>query len=306
MKGTLASTSSYIFFLGIALSFSWGNMSCSGALERENVDIWGGTVMDNSCSLEILLHNIQSYKRYQLSGWMIEVPFYITQNPHTSDFRYYETSLLDTLMPLLKRNNIRYGFYFSLHNPNRLSTRKVNISDYFTDISGILLRAEDYPPSRIGFGEGFLDKELIEDALPRFVFQIKLEFPSFEGKIVYGSSPDDLAKNFDYDTPDIIGIVYPPPVDESHKRRFKKINLNISKEVLDKEKPVMILQTNLLGKDKYHQFVNELRFWEDEVQLESMVINTDYCDLPFHPDAGQYSISKESRLLSYLAKYTFE
>lgn len=289
------------WLIGILLIFLFTN--CTDPLERQNVPIWGGSVFNKSCSQQILIENIQYFKEFGLSGWMVEIPFYVTQSSHTSDFRYYESSLLDTLLPVLEKTKIDYGLYFSLNNPDKLSTRKVNISDYFTDISGILLKAKTNLPIYIGFGEGFLASDLTEMALPNYIDQIKKEIPDFKGKFVYGTFPNQLTKKFDFQTPDIIGIIFPPPIDEAFKRRYKNSHIRISSLLLKHDKPAMILQSNLLNTNKYIQLKNELRFWDEDVTLTGLVLNSENCYYPFSDNSGLFNLGKDRLLLNYLDSY---
>ena len=69
---------------------------------------------------------------------------------------------------------------------------------------------------------------------------------------------------------------------------------------MQKEKPLMILRTNLLGEKKYKEFLLQLSYWPKEVQLEGINLNTLYCETAFLDEESPFALAKEESLKRYL------
>lgn len=290
----------YLSLFGIVM----GTLSCSVNLERPGVEVWMGLTVDKHCSASNVIQDTTLNREYGISGWLFEFPFFIAEPDRESTFRYYETHLLDTLLPVLQADSIPYGLAFDLQNPKDFSTTYTRIDEYLTDVSGILLRTKDYAPDHIIFMGEFIHPEIRNTALQNFVDQLREELYQFDGSVIYAAKSEDLIGDFDWDTPDKVGIIFQPPPDEMYKPYFRQINRRISDSLIAHNKSAMIVRSNLMGEDKALQLRNQLRFWSEEVDIESIVLNTVYCQFSLSDTAGYFSASKDRELQRFLKEYS--
>ncbi|MEM8899661.1 MAG: hypothetical protein AAGC85_16220 [Bacteroidota bacterium] len=277
--------------------------SCSQWNVRKDVPVGIGITLDEGCDSTSIQNTVASVKELNADVLLVEIPFQVEELQsfeNASDFKYYESHPLEYLLEMLKEDSISYQLSFVLENPQRKSTDQVNLGDYFSEISGILLRSNAYKPFRISFyGEFFQDDESIL-ALNKFVQQVREAIPSVQGNIYYGVQAELLDETFEWEVPDGISLVYVPGSFEGKAKHYYELNKRVGELAVAKEKPLMILRTNLLGDRKYKEFLLQLSYWPEEVRLEGINLNTLYCETAFLDEESPFALAKEFSLKRYL------
>ena len=294
-------------FLLVSASFILSH--CSAPLERQAVPVYAGISIDSTaaCPRSTLAQNRDIQHASHLRGWSVEIPMLIRKEEATNAFVYYEGHSLDTLLSLLAEKDIPYILNFSLQNPFALQPEEISPDRYLTDVTGLLLRTSHYPPEVIGFMGSFLDKNLMGDRLSTLVREMKKGLPSFSGQIVFAGVPEVLAApGFDWDTPDAVGILYLPPGNQVIKPYFRDINQRLSPLFIYHQKPLYILQSNLVGDEKLLVFKNQLRFWEPEVDVQGIVLNSLYCHVSLIDSVTPFSLANDRAFGTYLQEYVGE
>lgn len=281
----------------------WVLAACTPQLEREGVPLLAGINLDPGCGTGAMEHNWETYQTYDLSGWMIEIPFRVSPDPKNPVFTYYATHTLDTLLPQLQAHSSPYSLAFSLEKPPGMPMPQVRMETYLTDISGILLRTVSYPPRQLVFMGAFIDEASRLEKVRDFLIQLKTGFPAFQGEIVFAGYPDQLTTDFDWETPDVIGIRHQAPAHQNYREYFRTQHQQISEQLLAHHKPALIVQSNLLGEDKLLLLKNQLRFWHDSVAIQGIVLNTLYCRMSLTDSSSYYSLTKEADVLEFLSNY---
>ncbi len=281
-------------------------LRCSEPLERQHVPVFAGISIDSTaaCPMATLTENRSIQVEAKLDGWSVEIPMLIRTDDLSNSFVYYEGHTLDTLIHLLQEQNIPYFLNFFLQNPFSYKPEEISTDKYLTDVSGLLLRASDYPPEVIGFMGSFLDQNLMGDKLQVLVAELRKALPLFSGQIVYAGVPEVLERaEFDWNTPDAIGVVYLPPEPDEIKPHFREINQHLSTLLQRHQKPVYILQSNLVGDEKLIVFKNQLRFWNDAVDLQGIVLNSLYCHISLSDSTSPFSLKGDQAFGTYLKTY---
>ncbi|MEM6763384.1 MAG: hypothetical protein AAF824_04270 [Bacteroidota bacterium] len=277
--------------------------SCSPRNVKKNTPISIGITLDEGCDSTSIQRTVGVLSDLNAATLVVDIPFQVEELQsfeNASAFKYYETHPLDYLRAILKKDSIDYQLSFSLDNPTQKSTASVSLGDYFTEISGILLRSKSYLPSRIFFyGEFFLDTASIS-AMNQFVGQIREAIPALATEIYYAVQAETLDDEFEWEVPDGIALVYLPASLEGKGRYYHELNTRIGELAKKHQKPLSILRTNLLGKNKYGEFLFQLSYWPDEVEVKGINLNTLYCETAFLDEESPFALARENRLKQYL------
>jgi hypothetical protein len=249
--------------------------------------------------------NTQVNDAFGLSGWMVEIPQHVygLNEPTPPAFRYYDPLTIDSLVKTTGDAGIPYGLAFRLQNSRNFPDEKIDFHLMLTDVSGILLRTEPYPPQYIVFLGLWTENTEGQSLLSGFVESVRTDFPAFKGQIIFGLQAHRIPEHFDWCTPDLIGIVYHSPPNLDFKSHFRRINQVLGKKLAEEGKPAFILQSNLLGDDKVLLFKNQIRFWPHHARVEGIVLNTLYCDLSLKDTATRFALGNDPGFQSYLKHY---
>lgn len=249
------------------------------------------------CSIREISRNIDVYRKYPLQNFVIEVPL---RTLPEQEFRYYETSILDTLIFLLRSYDIPYSLAFLLQEEKRLAVEQVEEDIPLMDMSGYLLRTEPYPPRQLIIMENMLQIPTLRD----FVAELRRDFTVFSGDIVFAASPEYLKSvRFDWETPDVVGVIYAPPLDQSYPEYFREVNQWVSLRAEKSNKPVLICQANIVGEQKLELFKTELRFWSKDIYLKGIIINALDCMVPLLDTGSFSSLADDEAFLQFLMRY---
>lgn len=253
--------------------------------------------LSSECSIREISRNIEVYRKYPLQNFVIEVPL---RTLPEQEFRYYETSTLDTLIFLLRSYDIPYSLAFFLQEEKHIVMEQVEPDIPLMDMSGYLLRTEAYPPKQLIIMESMLQISTLKD----FVMELRRDFTAFSGDIVFAASPEFLqSMRFDWETPDAVGVIYAPPLDQSYPKYFKEVNEAVSIKAEKYNKSVLICQANIIGDDKLELFRAELRFWSKDIYLKGIILNALDCNIPLMESGSIFSLAEDEAFLQYLARY---
>ena len=283
--------------------------SCFPKLERSGVTVIAGISIEAECQTLDIQRDLMLNETYGLTEWMIEIPFQVQPYDNKSSFKYYESHELDTILPKLKSQQIPYNLGFNIENPRNVPISQARIEHYLTDISGMLLRTAkvNYFPKRLIFMGELINPDFTKGKLKRFVLEIRKELPAFTGDILLAATPKALqGASFPWDIPDAIGIIFHEPPDPEFKPYFRKTNQVLSQLLIDHQKSALIVQTNLVGREKLLLFKNQLRFWDEKVVIEGIVINSLFCEFPLADSSSHFGLAKDKQFQSYLKRYTSE
>lgn len=292
--------------ISISFIFSMLFISCFPGLERKNVPIIAGISIETKCSSLNIPKGLQLNQSFGINEWMIEVPFQMQAYDQASSFKYYERHELDTILPILQAHKTPYNLCFNVENPRNIPYAKARVEHYLTDMSGILLRAlnASYLPKRIIFMGEVLNKDFSKGKLERFILEIRNELPAFGGEIVFAAKPSQIKdSSFVWDICDVVGVVYHEPPDLDYKPYFREINQSLSQLLVEHQKPVLIVHTNLVGKEKLLMFKNQLRFWDKEVELKGIVLNSLFCESPLADSSSHFGLANDRDFQRYLKRY---
>lgn len=289
---------SCIFLLWIS------GIACQVPQERQAVPVIGGISLGQAYDFMRWKQDSSLSKVYHLSAWMIEWPLILEDEAAHSKFNYYEPSVLDSLLPLLESASIPYYLAFSLPRIEENPFIQVALSKCFADISGILLRSASYPPAKVIFTGEFFQTPETSNALNDFVVQMGSEFTAFKGEIVYALALEAVDREFlDWSIPDVIGICYPPSASLNQRSLFYNQNRHWSRWLIEQDKPGLIVESNLLGAQKLERFTYQLRYWEEEVVLEGIVLNSLYSQLSLSDSNSYFALAIEDAFKNYLNEY---
>jgi hypothetical protein len=98
-----------------------------------------------------------------------------------------------------------------------------------------------------------------------------------------------------------LAIINDAPPDEMYKAHFRQVNRALSAKALEYNKTLFIAQTNILGDNKLLLYKNQLRFWDDAVQVEGLIINSLYCQSSLADSTTRFGLARDKELLEYLS-----
>ncbi|MEZ4827036.1 MAG: hypothetical protein R3C61_12275 [Bacteroidia bacterium] len=252
---------------------------CNSFPELRQMPVFAGVSIDARCGASVVIDNMEVFREYNLTGWMVEFPFSITPRQTGSDFRYYEKHTVDTLVAVFQAEELPYILSFPLSNPHNLNLKNVRIAHYLSDVSGILLRTRDYPPAAIVFSGMWMNPDFYREDFRRFIAELKTSYEGFSGSIVFAGFPYELAGDFDFESPDVIGIRFHEPPEDDLDTYFSQLNREISCYLDEYQKPGMIVHSNLMGERKQELFLHQLSFWPDSVDIQGYALNSLHCEV---------------------------
>lgn len=277
--------------------------ACTPAPEIQKVPVLSGVTIDNHCGASVVIDNMETFRRFQLDAWLVEFPFNLSARHTGSDFRYYEKHTIDTLVTVFQTENIPYVLCFPLENPQNYPLKNARIAHYLSDVSGILLRTHDYPPSAIVFSGIWMNPAFYRADFQRFIGELKTSFEAFDGDIVFAGFPHELMGDFDWVLPDVIGIRYHEPLTENLDSYYSDLNQEIACYLLEYNKPGMIVHSNLFGDKKLDLFQGQLSFWPDSVQIKGIALNSMHCEMSLSGKNAFFSLSEDQAFLDFLKDY---
>ncbi|MDX2246278.1 MAG: hypothetical protein SF052_05860 [Bacteroidia bacterium] len=277
--------------------------ACTSHPELQNVPVFAGVTIDQNCGSSVVIDNLDTYKEFKLKSWLIEFPFTLSARHTGSDFRYYEIHTIDTLVNVFKAEQTPYILSFPLENPQNYPLKNARITHYLTDVSGILLRTNEYPPSAVVFSGIWMDPAFHGEDLKRFIAELKTSFEVFSGDIIFAGFPHELMGDFDWESPDVIGIRYHEPTDDNLDVYYAELNSQIAAHLIDCQKPAMIIHSNLFGDRKLDLFRRQLSFWPDSVEIKGIALNSLHCEMSLSGTNSFFSLSEDHAFQAFLKDY---
>ena len=276
---------------------------CDSPPERQGVPVFAGISLTEACNVDHLIAGLSVYEQFGLKGWVLEFPMLMHPVEEASDFRYYEKHTLDTIIHILKTKSYPYTLAFNLENPKSYTTGSINLTNYLLDISAVLLRTQSYPPEQLIFMGEFLNTDLMEDKLPVFIKNIKSELDGFKGEIIYALFPYQFEKMDDWETPDLIGIRYHEATDEDLRNYYYQLNRKLGSQLKKHKKDLFISQSNLMGDNKLDMFKNQLRFWDQALKVNGIVLNSLSCRVSLEDEDSFFALGEDDAFKDYLSTY---
>ncbi len=173
---------------------------------------------------------------------------------------------------------------------------------YYFELDRVLERTTGYPLQRLIIGNEF--KEL-ERRPPHEWRHLTDSLRALsKAKLVYSTTPERVRNVNIWPLLDEIGIAYLPVADGSLKRAHRAWHEDISELVRTYDRPVYISHANVIGDDKLLQFKNKTRFWDEEVRVNGINLNTVYGTTVLSDTSKYFGWQSSPDALEYLESYT--
>ncbi len=148
--------------------------------------IWVGVRLAKDCHTHTWVPRLPSIQDIGLTGLMIEVAVDPADPGPAGGYQYYLPHALDTLIPKLNKAQIDYGIHIELLD----DTTKVSydrLEEWFTELSGLLLRSSSYPPQWLMFSGPWTKDGWRSDALRGFIQNARSGWKPFQGEIWFAA-----------------------------------------------------------------------------------------------------------------------
>lgn len=276
-------------------------MGCEVKLERENIPLWLGIQLEPeaSCSATSWEANEKIHERFHAVGWVIEVPVFIPAHD-SNRIRIPAYQEINRSLANFRNLSVQTCLHFSLQNPFRIQADGLAQAKYIQLIEGYLQKLA-YPPEKLMFSGFWIQEKAFQQAL-------RNQFPSWKATLpattfyLAGRHESLLSDLIDWDENYELAVIHDAPPDEMYKPYFREINQALSKKALAHNKSLFIAQSNLLGDQKLLLYKNQLRFWDESVKLEGLVINSLYCTSSLADSSTRFGLAKDFALLDYIKK----
>ena len=87
------------------------------------------------------------------------------------------------------------------------------------------------------------------------------------------------------------------------KPHFREVNQELSILLKKHQKPALIVHSNLLGEQQLLLFKNQLRFWDEDIDLMGIVLNSLYCELSLADTSTYFALGHNDDFQSFLQNY---
>ncbi len=279
-------------------------LHCAPRLEREGLPLLAGTRLDAGCSEAVFSENIKAFAEAGLAEWLVAFVAYPEDEPAQA-WKAFETQLTDSLLPLLIQHRQPYSLSFELSDAVSTASPLLHPPDkWLAGMRALLVKTQHFPPHRLVFMGAFVESAPARESLRVFLAEIKAGSAAASGsEIVYAAAPDLLDASFDWETPDLIGIRHRAPPDLDYRAYFRATHQRLSRLLLAHQKPALIVESNLIGEDQLMLFRNQLRFWNDSVDLRGIALNTLYCRMALTDSSSHFALAGQEDLQRYLQEY---
>ena len=171
---------------------------------------------------------------------------------------------------------------------------------YAAEVEGVLAYFQAHPPVRLILGNDWLLVEEYASNWNALLEGLRLGHPYL--RLGYGS---DLVAGYPewWRNCDFLAVEYMVIADPNPKRLAMQQNPIYGQAGLDLDRPLLIYQSNLMGPDKAILLQNQLRFWEDEVEVEGLFINTLYARIPALDSSSYFGVQNDQAFWDFLAEY---
>lgn len=285
------------FYLAFVFCFTlWG---CEVKLERESIPLWIGIQLepDTTCLAQSWQANKQIHATYHPEGWVIEVPIFIP-NDDSASIRIPSHEEINLALIRMKTLSVQTCLHFSLQNPFR--KKEADIShDTYTRLIDQLLPSLPYSPGKLMFSGFWIQEKAFQEALIE-------KFPTWKSALpqtslyIAGRHQSLLSEVIDWEGDYELAVIHDAPPDQVYKPYFRKVNHALSEKAIKHGRHLFVAQSNILGGQKLLLFKNQLRFWDEELELDGLVINSLYCTSSLADSSTRFGLAKDLDLLEYV------
>ncbi len=156
-------------------------IGCKEPVNR-NARVWLGVGITEDCASETWTDGLEILSEEKLVGLMLDLRLDPGQPGPAAGYQYYLPHPLDSVVIQLRKEKLPYGIRIIWEQDSTPITDK-RLTDWFTDLSGLLLRSSKYPPAWIMFQGEWTKKSWHKGALNGFISMINPGWKEFEGKI---------------------------------------------------------------------------------------------------------------------------
>jgi hypothetical protein len=188
--------------------------------------------------------------------------------------------------------------HFSLQNPFRVRGNQIQFNRYSSQIDSILAILP-FSPDKLMFSGFWIQDSAFQQALIQQFPKWKKRHPHSTCYIA-GRHESLLADVIDWEGNYELAVIHDAPPDEVFKPYFRKVNGALSEKALKHNRSLFIAQSNLLGEQKLLLFKNQLRFWDEQVIIEGLTINSLYCTSSLADSSTRFGLAKDKHLVEYV------
>lgn len=154
--------------------------------------IWVGMGIAEGCTSASWNTKVPLVKDSKIAGLMLDLTLDPSKPGPAAGYQYYLPHPLDSVVRQLKQENIAYGIRIIWKQDSTPMTAK-RLNNWFTDLSGLLLRTNKYPPEWIMFQGEWINRSWREGALRGFMGMMRTSWTEFEGDIwLTGTGPSPI------------------------------------------------------------------------------------------------------------------
>ncbi len=165
-------------------------VGCRKAPLSNQARIWIGVDLHDTCRMSTGVNRIPALQSGGIFGLMINLAIHPESKQPTAGYQYYLAHPMDTLVKRLSKHQLPFGVRITLAHDS-IPIPISRIDDWFTDLSGLLLRSSAHPPSWILFSGPWVEEGWKKDALKAYIRSIRSGWDEFEGEIWLESPESD-------------------------------------------------------------------------------------------------------------------
>ncbi len=165
-------------------------IGCREPVNR-NARVWLGLGISEKCTSDSWNQGLTRLSEDNVVGLMLDLRLNPAQPGPAAGYQYYLPHPLDSVVVQLKKHQLPYGIRI-IWDQDSTPISDSRLTDWFTDLSGLLLRSSKYPPEWMMFQGEWTNKSWHNGALNDFIGMVKPGWKEFEGKILItgeGRSP---------------------------------------------------------------------------------------------------------------------
>lgn len=144
--------------------------------------VWLGLGITEDCTSGAWKDGLALLKEDNVAGLMLDLSLDSRQPGPAAGYQYYLPHPLDSVIQQLRKYKLPYGIRI-IWKQDSTPISDSRLTDWFTDLSGLLLRSSKYPPEWIMFQGEWTKKSWHEGALNDFIGMVKPGWKEFDGKI---------------------------------------------------------------------------------------------------------------------------
>ena len=277
--------------------------SCNLQSEKKGIPIIPGISLEGEFVKEDLIASLDTMNAWGLNSISIEIPLWADSNgmPYVHDSLY---SFAKMIGPVLLENQIQLSLSLVTRDRELLTgwfhqTLNTDSSQLNVIVDSLLNSLSVVKPERIVFGPDWVKPGKINPSFLTLITHLK------ENGILVSHFTDveTAEENPLLNVSDEIAVSFNPGIQSQQRQYYQKWNQRLCELSKEKNKPILLARTNLVGDESSVVLMNLPLFWMPDQVVNGLIMNTVSTRICLADSSPYFGMIKNERFRKQLSSY---